>query len=467
MLSVTLNIMTDYYYLVKKRTLVNKHSYDLVVLGGGSGGIACAVRSAMHGAKVAVIESQHLGGTCVNLGCVPKKVMWYAAHIQSLIKKSASFGFTVDQKNFDWQQLHNKRQAYIERLRGLYGNRFHSLQIDSISGFGKFIAPHEIQVNDAIYHGKNIVIATGGLPSMPEIPGIEHAFNSDDFFNLEKQPKKVAIIGSGYIAVELAGVFNTLGSDTTLFCRKALPLSNFDPEIQQHFVKVSTQHGLKIKDNHSPEKLVDSHTIQFNQGTYENFDAIFFATGRKPNTHGIALDAIGVEMDQKGKIAVDPFQQTTLKHHYALGDITHALELTPVAIKAGRQLAERLFNNKVDAKLDAALCPTVVFSHPPIGTIGLTEAQAIEKYDDVKVYRSTFAPMSEALSLEEDKTRTFMKLVVAGADEKVVGLHMIGHDCDEILQGFSVAIKMGATKADFDQTIAIHPTSAEELVTMT
>ncbi len=439
--------------------------YDLLVLGGGSGGIACAVRAATHGAKVAVVEQQHLGGTCVNLGCVPKKVMWNAAHIQHLIHQAKDYGFTLDQKNFDWEYLVKQRQAYIERLRVIYQNRFKSLDISLFDGYGRLTTANTIQVNEQFLTAKHIVIATGGVPSMPNIEGIAHALSSDDFFALTEQPKKAAVVGSGYIAVELAGVLNALGAETHLFCRKPFPLTAFDKDIKSQFMTLATTAGIHIHTEHTPESLPNESTIQFNQDTHNGFDKIFFAVGRKANSQAIGLNDIGIQLDSKGKIIGDEFQTTNLTNHYALGDITHAPELTPVAIRAGRMLAERLFNDKAHAKLDARLTPTVVFSHPPIATIGLTEKQARAEYYDIKIYRSTFNPMIDALS--DTKHPTMMKLIVTGEDEKVVGLHMIGDGCDEILQGFAVAIKMGATKADFDATIAIHPTSSEELVTMT
>jgi len=439
-------------------------NFDLIVLGGGSGGIASAVRSAMHGAKVAVIEQQYLGGTCVNVGCVPKKVMWYGAHMQSLIGQAADYGFNITQSTFNWSSLCTARDKYIARLRKLYEARFDSLNIEFINGLGKFTSPNHIDVSGKTYQAKHIIIATGGKPKMPALPGIEHALSSDDFFQLAEQPKKVAIVGSGYIAVEIAGVLNTLGSDVSLFCRKEFPLSSFDVDIQKHFVKQARQDNINIYNYHQPLALNDRYTIEFDKGTYKDFDAIFFAIGREANIDNIGLELLDISKTNNGKIKIDEYQNTSIKHHYALGDITDAAELTPVAIKAGRQLAERLFNNQATAKLDSNLIPTVVFSHPPIATIGLTETQARQQYQDIKIYSSQFNPMLDALS--EIKTPTLMKLICQGENEKIVGLHMMGNDCDEILQGFAVAIKMGATKADFDNTIAIHPSSAEELVTL-
>lgn len=442
------------------------NEFDLIVIGGGSGGIASAVRAATHGARVAVIENQHLGGTCVNVGCVPKKVMWYAANIQSTLNNAADYGFSVKSSRINWATLVSARDAYIERLRGLYNKRFDGLNITTIPGFGTLSAPNQVTVKDKTYHAEHIILATGGKPSMPEIPGITHALSSDDFFALKTHPQKVAIVGSGYIAVEIAGVLAALGSDTHLFCRKALPLSHFDSDIQKQFYQQAQQNGISIHTHHTPIALQSKSTIEFNQGLYDGFDAIFFATGRSANSEGLNLAATGIKTNENNKVITDAFQNTTLENHYALGDLTtHPFELTPVAIKAGRQLSERLFNNNPHAKLNESAVPTVVFSHPPIATMGLTEAQAREKYNDIKIYQSHFNPMLYALS--EVKTPTLMKLICQGKEERIIGLHMMGHDCDEILQGFAVAINMGATKADFDNTIALHPTSAEELVTLT
>ena len=438
--------------------------FDLIILGGGSGGIACAVRAATHGAKVAVIENRDIGGTCVNLGCVPKKVIWNGAQLFHNFKQLPDYGINANIDNLNYATLASNCDNYIKRLHSLYLARFESLGIELISGKASLVKPGFIKVNDQTYSAKHIVLATGGQPHMPDIPGIEYAFNSDDFFALKKLPSKVAVVGSGYIAVELAGVFSQFGVDTALFCRKALPLTNFDIDIKKHYVKLAQSSNIKIFNEHIPKSINSNNTIIFDQGSYDGFDAIFFATGRRPNTKNLGIDQTQIELDSNGKVIVDEYQNTAEPNHYAIGDITDAPELTPVAIKAGRMLAERLFNQQANAQINTELTPTVVFSHPPIATIGLSESQARAKFSNIKIYKSEFNPMIDALSVH--KTPTFMKLICQGEQETIVGLHMMGQGCDEILQGFAVAIQMGATKADFDNTIAIHPTSSEELVTL-
>lgn len=445
-------------------------SFDLICLGGGSGGIATAVRAATHGAKVAVIEPSNLGGTCVNLGCVPKKVMWYAAELAANFSKATDYGFSAISPSLDWPQLVSKRAAYIERLRGLYQQRFAKLGIVHLQGKGQLLTANTVEVSGEKYQAKEIVIACGGRPAELAIPGSHHAINSDDFFELKIQPKKVAVIGAGYIGVELAGVLSQLGSDVSLIYRKPLPLAGFEETIRQALANELQKHKVNLYPNSQVVALDYQNgkkSLQLEGQLLTGFDEIILAVGRVPNSDGLGLDNIGIECLQNGHIEVDAYQNTTVKNIYAIGDITGKAELTPVAIKAGRQLAERLFNNQPQAKMDYELVPTVVFSHPPIATMGLTQEQAIAKFgeENIKTFHSQFNPMFDALS--ETKTPTLMKLIVKGKEEKIVGLHMMGLNCDEILQGFAVAIKMGATKTDFDNTVAIHPTSAEELVTMT
>lgn len=438
--------------------------YDLIVIGAGSGGIATAVRAAMHGARVAIIEKNEVGGTCVNLGCVPKKVMWYASDLMHLFSKAQDYGFNMDRPTFDWQTLCQHREAYIQRLRGLYQQRFEQLAIDKIVGHAAFVEKNKVKVGDRLYGAPHIVIATGGSPTKLNMPGIEYAIDSDKFFELTHLPKKVAIIGGGYIGVELAGVLNGLGSEVHLYLRKELPLSGFDCDIQQKVAEHMKRAGITLHPQHSVQAITAQKELVFETATSRPYDAILLAVGRTPNTTALNLQKAGIVVDEKGHLAVDEYQQTNIEGHYAIGDITLSPPLTPVAIKAGRLLAERLFNQKHDAKLDTRYVATVVFAHPPVGTIGLTEEEASKQYETVKVYHSTFNPMFYALS--DQKTPTFMKLVTVGQEEKVVGLHMLGKDCDEILQGFAVAITMGLTKKALDACIAIHPTSAEELVTM-
>ncbi|WP_116474778.1 glutathione-disulfide reductase [Zobellella maritima] len=445
--------------------------FDYIAIGGGSGGIASANRAAMYGKKVALIEAKDLGGTCVNVGCVPKKVMWHGAQVADAIKLYAEdYGFDIDLKGHDWSRLVESRQAYIGRIHQSYDRVLGNNKVTVIKGFGRFKDAHTIEVNGEEYTADHILIATGGEPIIPHIPGAEYGIDSNGFFELSEQPKRVAVVGAGYIAVELAGVMNALGSETHLLVRKHAPLRNFDPLLTDTLVEVMNTEGPQLHTEAVPksvEKQVDgSLTLHLDNGDNINVDCLIWAIGRRPMTKSLNLEAAGVSVDQHGYIKVDEYQNTTANGVYAVGDNIGYVELTPVAVKAGRQLSERLFNNKPDAKMDYDLVPTVVFSHPPIGTLGLTEPQARELHgdDQVKVYTSSFTAMYTAVTQHRQPCK--MKLVCVGDNEKIVGIHGIGFGMDEILQGFAVAVKMGATKADFDACVAIHPTGAEEFVTM-
>ncbi|WP_415719903.1 glutathione-disulfide reductase [Photobacterium ganghwense] len=448
-----------------------KH-FDYICIGGGSGGIASANRAAMYGAKVALVETKALGGTCVNVGCVPKKVMWHGAQIAEAMHLYAKdYGFDVDVKNFDWSKLVESREAYIGRIHTAYDNVLGKNQIEVINGFATFVDSKTIEVNGEHYTADHILIAVGGRPTIPNIPGAEYGIDSNGFFELDAQPKRTAVIGAGYIAVEIAGVLHALGTDTHLFVRKESPLRSFDPMIIDTLVEVMDKEGPTLHTHSVPKEVVKeadgSLTLHFENGESHNTDLLIWAIGRHPATDAINLAATGVATNERGYIKVDEYQRTNVDGIYCVGDIMEGgIELTPVAVKAGRQLSERLFNNKPHAKMDYNLVPTVVFSHPPIGTIGLTEPEAIAQYgeDNVKVYTSTFTAMYTAVTTNRQPCK--MKLVCAGADEKVVGLHGIGYTVDEMIQGFGVAMKMGATKADFDSVVAIHPTGSEEFVTM-
>ncbi|KPA53459.1 glutathione reductase [Photobacterium leiognathi subsp. mandapamensis] len=448
-----------------------KH-FDYICIGGGSGGIASANRAAMYGAKVALIEAKALGGTCVNVGCVPKKVMWHGAQIAEAMHLYAKdYGFNVDVKGFDWSKLVESREAYISRIHTSYDNVLGNNKVEVINGFAHFVDEKTVEVNGEHYTADHILIAVGGRPSIPAIQGAHYGIDSNGFFELKEQPKRAAIIGAGYIAVEIAGVLNALGTDTHLFVRKESPLRSFDPMIVDTLVEVMAAEGPSLHTHSVPKEVVKekdgSITLYFENGESHNTDVLIWAIGREPTTDAINLAAAGVETNNRGFIKVDEYQQTNVPGIYCVGDIMEGgIELTPVAVKAGRQLSERLFNNKPDAKMDYKLVPTVVFSHPPIGTIGLTEAEAIEQYgeENVKVYKSGFTAMYTAVTAHRQPCK--MKLVCAGDDEKVVGLHGIGFAVDEMIQGFGVAMKMGATKADFDSVVAIHPTGSEEFVTM-
>lgn len=446
--------------------------YDYLAIGAGSGGIASANRAAIRGAKAAVIEAKAVGGTCVNVGCVPKKVMWFGAHIAEAIKYSSAYGFQLEQKGFDWSTLVQNREAYIERIHGAYHRGFAGNGVDYIEGFARFVDANTVEVNGERITADHITIAVGGRPLIPQIPGAEYGMDSDGFFALTEQPKKAVVVGAGYIAVEIAGVLHALGTDAHLMVRGDRPLRYFDQDITTALLERMQQDGPTLHTNSvvarvEKDATTNLLTLHTEAGEIiDGIDCLIWAIGREPATDAINLEAAGVVTDEQGFIRTDKYQNTNVKGIYAVGDITGEAQLTPVAIKAGRLLAERLFNKDLpDAHMDYSLIPTIVFSHPPIGTVGLTEAEAREQYGDaVKVYRSQFAAMYNAVT--PHRALSTFKLVCVGADEKVVGLHGLGEGMDEILQGFAVAIKMGATKANFDATVALHPTSAEEFVTM-
>ena len=445
--------------------------YDYIVIGGGSGGIASANRAAMHGAKVILFEGKEVGGTCVNVGCVPKKVMWYGAQIaETLHRYAGEYGFDVTINKFDFATLKANRQAYIDRIHGSYERGFDSNGVERVYEYARFVDPHTVEVAGERYTAPHILIATGGHALYPNIPGSEYGITSDGFFELDEVPKRTAVIGAGYIAVEVAGVLNALGSDTHLFVRKDRPLRTFDKDIVDVLVDEMAKSGPTLHTHANATEVVkntdDSLTISFDNGETITVDCLIWTIGRAANTSGFGLEKTGVKLTEKGTIYSDEFENTSVPGIYALGDVTGKLDLTPVAVKAGRQLSERLFNNKADAKLDYTDVATVVFSHPVIGSVGLTEEKAVAKYgaENIKVYKSSFTPMYTALG--DNRQPSTMKLVTLGDDEKIIGLHGIGYGVDEMIQGFSVAIKMGATKADFDNTVAIHPTGSEEFVTM-
>ena len=401
--------------------------FDYICIGGGSGGIASANRAAMHGAKVALIEAQDLGGTCVNVGCVPKKVMWHGAQVaEAMNLYAADYGFDVNVNGFDWAKLVENRQAYIGRIHQSYDRVLGKNDINVIRGFAKFVDEKTVEVNGEHYTADHILIAVGGRPTIPAIPGAEHGIDSNGFFELEEQPKRVAVVGAGYIAVEIAGVLNAFGTETHLFCRKESPLRSFDPMVIDTLVEVMEAEGPTLHTHSVPKEVVKeadgSVTLHLENGQSQNVDTLIWAIGRHPATDAINLSATGVATNDKGFIKVDEYQNTSVNGIYCVGDIMEGgIELTPIAVKSGRLLSERLFNGQKEAKLDYNLVPTVVFSHPPIGTIGLSEPEAIAEYgeDNVKVYTSSFTAMYTAVTQHRQPCR--MKLVCAGADEKVVG----------------------------------------------
>ena len=448
---------------------MSKH-YDLIAIGGGSGGLSAAERAAEYGRKTAVVESNKLGGTCVNVGCVPKKVMWFASGIGEAIHNARGYGFDVSLNHFDWPRLVEARENYIRGILDWYGNYLADSNIDHLQGTGSLVDARTVSVDGELYTADHIVLAPGGRPVKPNIPGAEHMLDSDGFFALKEQPQRVAVVGAGYIAVELAGLLNGLGSEVSLLLRRDHFLSSFDALLRETLMEEMVNAGVNIMPSISVERVerradgcLDIHCARGIK--LEGYDALICAIGREPNVEALNLGAAGVEADARGYIPTDEFQNTNVPGIYAVGDVTGRAQLTPVAIAAGRRLADRLFNNQPQRRLDYGLIPTVMFSHPPIGTVGLTEGEARAKYGEgVKIYQTRFTAMYHALCPRQQ--RTAMKLVCVGAEEKVVGCHLIGQGVDEMLQGFAVAIKMGATKKDFDDTVAIHPTSSEELVTL-
>ncbi|EKM49607.1 uncharacterized protein PHACADRAFT_265149 [Phanerochaete carnosa HHB-10118-sp] len=464
-----------------------KHTeYDIVFIGGGSGGVAGSRRAAAHGAKVALIESTPtLGGTCVKVGCVPKKIMWHAADIADKIRHAQGYKFKgpgIGEPQFDWKAFKPQRDAYIRRLNGIYDNNVTKEGVDYFEGFARLNSPSEVEIagsdgNKITLKTKYICVATGGRPTVPsdeQIPGASLGIDSDGFFDLEDQPKRVAVVGAGYIAVELAGVFNTLGSETHLVIRHENFLRTFDPTVYETLGNWATHTGIHIHKKSHVTKVEGTKggplTVHTDHGDKIEVDCLLWAIGRHANTEGLGLEKLGVALNKKGEIVTNEYQESNVPGILSVGDVQGRVLLTPVAIAAGRKLSNRLFGPQKfkNDKLDYENIATVVFSHPPIGTVGLTEPEAIEKYgkDNIKIYKSSFRALYFSQVPEEEKEPSVHKVVVAGPEEKVVGIHTIGLGSDEIIQGFAVAVKMGATKDDLDNTVAIHPTSGEELVTL-
>jgi len=448
---------------------MNQH-YDLIAIGGGSGGLAAAETAAKFGKKAAVVDPGLLGGTCVNNGCVPKKVMWHAASLAHDIGHASDFGIAVSQADINWKKLVEGRNNYISNINKYWGNYVVESGIDHIKGTARFINNHTLEVNGQQLTADHIVLSTGSQPIVPRLPGAELGITSDDFFELNQRPEKVAVIGGGYIGVELSGVLNALGSEVALIAMEDTILEQFDSVISETLMSEMEKQGIQLHTGlevSGLEKTQDTIKVLCvgNNNVLEGFDMVIWAVGRKPKTQPLNLSATDIRLSSTGCIEVDDYQNTSVEHVYAIGDVTGKVPLTPVAIAAGRSLAARLFDNRSDLKVDYENVPTVVFSHPPVATIGLTENRARQVHgNDISVYETDFTPMRYALS--EQGVKTAMKLVCHGDDEKIVGIHIIGDGADEMLQGFAVAVKMGARKSDLDSTIAIHPSSAEELVTM-
>jgi glutathione reductase (NADPH) len=445
--------------------------YDLLTIGGGSGGVAVSNRAASYGAKCLLIEKGLLGGTCVNVGCVPKKVMWNGAELAHALEEASDYGFTVGAHAFDWATLKRHRDEHVRALNQAYATYLANNKVDVVRGDARFIGPKTVDVAGQCFSASHVVIATGGHPRVPDLPGAGEGITSDGFFELESLPRKVAIVGAGYVAAELSGVLNALGSKVTLVSRRDQVLRPFDPMLREVVMDRMRADGITCvmgvrpaaleRDTNGRLTLVTSKKVRL-----EGFDVVIWAIGRDPNTVALDLEAAGLSVDEDGFIPADDYQETNVSGVYAIGDVTGRLALTPVAIAAGRRLADRVFGGMKGRRLVYENVATVVFSHPPVGTVGLTEPEAVAQFgvDQVKVYEARFTPLYHAFTRR--KVTAAMKLVVTGAEERVVGCHVAGPGADELMQGFAVAVHMGATKKDLDDTVAIHPTVAEELVTL-
>jgi glutathione reductase (NADPH) len=445
--------------------------FDLVVIGGGSGGLASAQRAAEYGARVALVESGPLGGTCVNVGCVPKKIMWNAADLGGALADARDYGFSVELKGHDWQRLKQERDAYVHRLNGIYAANLAKRNVELVRAHASFLDAHTVSAGGRTLEAPHIIIATGGRPSVPAIPGAELGLTSDGFFLLPERPQRVAVVGGSYIAIELASIFSGLGSDVTLVLRGESVLRSFEPMLGEAAIQNLRDDGVEIAMHATPKSLTRLAEGTFGLEVAEGrrlgpFDAVQFAIGREAATQELGLERAGVALDGAGYIGTDKFQVTNVPGIYAIGDVTGRVQLTPVAIAAGRRLCDRVFGKQEGRFLDYENVPTVIFGRPPIGTVGLTEHAARARFgaENVRVFRSSFVPLYHSITTA--KVRVEMKLVTTGLEQRIVGLHVVGSGADEMLQGFAVAVRMGATKKDFDDTVAIHPTSAEELVTM-
>ncbi|AHL33572.1 glutathione reductase [Pseudomonas brassicacearum] len=444
------------------------YDFDLYVIGAGSGGVRAARFAAGFGAKVAVAESRYLGGTCVNVGCVPKKLLVYGAHYAEDFEQASAYGWTAGEASFDWATLIANKDREINRLNGIYRNLLVNSGVVLHEGHARITGPHEVEINGQRYTAKHILIATGGWPVIPDIPGREHAISSNEAFFLKELPKRVIVVGGGYIAVEFAGIFHGMGAQTSLLYRGELFLRGFDGAVRKHLAEELTRRGLVLQFNADIkciEKLDDgSLRVQLKDGQTLLTDCVFYATGRRPMLDNLGLENTAVTVDEKGFVQVNEQYETTEPSILAIGDVIGRVQLTPVALAEGMAVARRLFKPEQYRLVDYRMIPTAVFSLPNIGTVGLTQEQAVEEGHEVQVFESRFRPMK--LSLTECQERTLMKLVVDARTDKVLGCHMVGPDAGEIVQGLAIALKAGATKRDFDETIGVHPTAAEEFVTM-
>ncbi|CAF2047529.1 hypothetical protein HID58_035408 [Brassica napus] len=454
------------------------YDFDLFTIGAGSGGVRASRFATSYGASAAVCElpfstissdtAGGVGGTCVLRGCVPKKLLVYASKYTHEFEDSHGFGWKYDtEPSHDWSTLIANKNAELQRLTGIYKNILNNANVKLIEGRGKVIDPHTVDVDGKIYTSRNILIAVGGRPFIPDIPGREFAIDSDAALDLPSKPEKIAIVGGGYIALEFAGIFNGLGSEVHVFIRQKKVLRGFDEDVRDFVGEQMSLRGIEFHTEESPEAIIKagdgSFSLKTSKGTVDGFSHVMFATGRKPNTKNLGLENVGVKLAKNGAIEVDEYSRTSVPSIYAVGDVTDRINLTPVALMEGMALAKTLFQND-PTKPDYRAVPCAVFSQPPIGTVGLTEEQAIEQYGDIDVFTSNFKPLKATLSGLPD--RVFMKLIVCANTNKVLGVHMCGEDSPEIIQGFGVAVKAGLTKADFDATVGVHPTAAEEFVTM-
>ena len=445
------------------------YHYQLFVIGGGSGGVRAARIAASLGARVAIAESFRYGGTCVIRGCVPKKLLVYAAHFAEDFADAQGFGWTVPPAEFSWPQLIEAKNREIARLSSLYEKNLQGARVEVMHGAARLVDAHTVAVNGQHITAEHILVATGGTPFVPQIPGVEHAITSNEVFDLPQLPRRVLMVGGGYIAVEFAGIFHGLGAQVTLCYRGEQVLRGFDDDVRAHLHDAMVTKGMSVRlheDVTQIEKRSDGSlavTLAGTPGTPLVVDAVLYATGRVPNTQGLGLEEVGVALDGAGAIPVDAFGQTCVASIHAVGDVTDRIALTPVAIREGAALAHTLFG-PARTPADLTTVPSAVFSQPPIGTVGLTEAQALEQTGSIDIYSARFRSMRHTLSGRDE--RTLVKLIVDTASQRVLGAHMVGADAPEIIQGLAIAIRMGATKADFDATVALHPTAAEEFVTL-
>jgi glutathione reductase (NADPH) len=443
-----------------------QYDYDLFTIGAGSAGVRASRMSAFYGAKVAVAEERYLGGTCVNVGCIPKKLLVYAAHFGEDFEDAAGFGWTVGERHIDWAKLIANKNTEISRLNGVYRKLLEDSGVTIIDSRAEISGPHTVLVDGKKITAKYILVAVGGWPIVPKLPGSEHAITSNEAFYLPTLPKKVIIVGGGYIGAEFAGIFQGLGVEVTQLYWGPLFLRGFDDDCRKTLAEEMKKKGVDLRFNadiSKIEKIGASLRATLNGGVSLDADQILYATGRVPNTGSLGLENTSVQMKPDGSVVVDDYSKTDVDSIYAIGDCTNRMQLTPVAIAEGRAVAETLFNNN-PMKPNYMNVPSVVFSQPNLGTVGLTESEARERYIDIDVYKTSFRPLKHTLSGRGEKT--MMKIVVDRATDKVLGCHMIGPDAGEIIQGLAVAMNCGATKAQFDATIGIHPTAAEEFVTM-